>query len=337
MAAPAERQRLEGLYTAHRILELRLDQVRGNFDAAHLKEINRRIFQDLPGYGFDDVTPGEFRQPVASGNDWIKSRSLETVGAPSNVAYSRMDAATQARLDDALKGANPAELSKFKTAELTAAIGRLYSEVDYIHPFSDGNSRTLREFTRELADASGYTLDWERFGKSAAGRDVLYIARDLSVNELALPHIQHAGTKRDVVLSMDMLEGNRDLPNLLRDAIRPSRAIAFEQLPETEAVVQHPDLGEAFKTLRTATQYFETKMPDDAAAQRNVLLAVRKHVQTKLDQGETKDFRQSPSDREKGQTASKQADRQNTRHGQQGKDHGRGQDRAGASRQRRSP
>ena len=143
------------------------------------------------------------------------------------------------------------------------------------------------------------------------------------MNELALPHIQHAGTKRDVMLSMDMLEGNRDLPNLLRDAIRPSRAIAFEQLPEAEAVVQHPGLGEAFKTLRSAAQYFETKMPDDAAAQHNALLAVRKHVQTKLDQGETKDFRQSPSDREKGQTASKQADRQNTRHGQQGKDHER--------------
>ncbi|MEX3557157.1 MAG: Fic family protein [Burkholderia sp.] len=290
--------------------------MRGNFDAAHLKEINRRIFQDLPGHGFADVTPGEFRQPVAAGNDWIKSRSLETVGAPSNVAYSRMDAAAQARLDDVLKGANPAELSKLKTAEFTAAIGKLYSEVDYIHPFSDGNSRTLREFTRELAEASGYTLDWERFGKSAAGRDVLYIARDLSVNELALPHIQHAGTKRDVMLSMDMLEGNRDLPNLLRDAIRPSRAIAFEQLPEAEAVEQHADLGEAFKTLHTAAQYFETKMPDDAAAQRNALLAVRKHVQAKLDQGETKDFRQSPADKQRA----KQAEPSRPRDARQGPD-----------------
>ncbi len=29
-----------------------------------LKEVNRRIFQDLPGAGFDEVTPGEFRKPV---------------------------------------------------------------------------------------------------------------------------------------------------------------------------------------------------------------------------------------------------------------------------------
>ncbi|MCS8265695.1 Fic family protein [Pseudomonas aeruginosa] len=317
-----ERQALEAEHTFRRIVELRLDPVRGKFDADHLKEINRRIFQDLPGLGFDDVTPGEYRPAVAAGNDWMKTRSLETVEAPSNVAYSRMDKAAQARLDKALESANPASLGKLRTTEFTQALGKLYAELDYIHPFSDGNSRTLREFTRQLAEASGYTLDWERFGKSAGGRDVLYIARDRSVNELALPHIQHAGTKRDVVLTMDQFEANRDLPDLLRDAIRPTRAIAFEQLPEVDALRAHADLGDAFKTMRTAAQYFEAKMPSDAAAQRNALLAVRKHVQTKLDQGETRDFRQSAAEKQKAHgTQAKQAQRQDNR--TQGPEHER--------------
>lgn len=319
-----QRQALEATHTWQRVVELRLDPVRGNFDAAHLKEINRRIFQDLPGLGFDDVTPGEFRPPVAAGNDWIKSRSLETVGVTSNVAYSSMDEAAQARLDNVLKGADPAALSKLKPAAFTKAIGTLYAEVDYIHPFSDGNSRTLREFTRQLAEASGYKLDWERFGKSPAGRDVLYIARDRSVNALALPHIQHAGTKRDVVLSMDQLESNRDLPNLLRDAIRPSRAVAFEQLPEADALKEHSDLGEAFKTLHTASQYFEAKMPGDTAAQRNALLAVRTHVQAKLDQGEVHDFRQSQADKQKHKAGpAKQAGRGDSRDSKQGPEYDR--------------
>ena len=222
MAPPSEREWLEGLFTAHRIAELRLAPVRGKFDAAHLKEINRRIFQDLPGLGFDDVTPGRYRPPVAAGNDWIKSRGLETVQASSNVAYSPMDKAAQARIADVLKLANPAALGRLKTTGFTRAIGRLYTELDYIHPFPDGNSRTLREFTRQLADESGYRLDWAQFGKSPVGRDLLYIARDRSVNELALPHIRHAGTKRDVMMTMDQFEGNRDLPNLLRDAVRPA-------------------------------------------------------------------------------------------------------------------
>lgn len=228
MAPPSEREWLEGLFTAHRIAELRLDPVRGKFDAAHLKEVNRRIFQDLPGLGFDDVTPGQYRPPVEAGNDWIKSRSLETVEASSNVAYSPMGKEAQARIDDVLKLANPAALAKLKTTDFIQVIGRLYTELDYIHPFPDGNSRTLREFTRQLADESGYRLDWEQFGKSPVGRDLLYIARDRSVNELALPHIRHASTKRDVMMTMDQFEGNRDLPNLLRDAVRPARAIAFE-------------------------------------------------------------------------------------------------------------
>ncbi|WP_353744070.1 MULTISPECIES: Fic family protein [Pseudomonas] len=57
-------------------------------------------------------------------------------------------------------------------ASFTKAIGKLYSQLDFIHPFSDGNSRTLREFSRQLAEASNYRLDWERFGQSPAGRDL---------------------------------------------------------------------------------------------------------------------------------------------------------------------
>ena len=43
--------------------------VEGRFDVAHLQEINRRIFQDLPGLGFDDVTPGAFRPPAPTDRD----------------------------------------------------------------------------------------------------------------------------------------------------------------------------------------------------------------------------------------------------------------------------
>ena len=59
-----QRQQLEADYTFKRVVELELDPVRGNFDAAHLKEVNRRIFQDLPGAGFDDVTWASFASPL---------------------------------------------------------------------------------------------------------------------------------------------------------------------------------------------------------------------------------------------------------------------------------
>jgi cell filamentation protein len=221
-----QRQALEYSLGSMRLLELRLDPVRGTFDAAHLKEINRRIFQDLPAHGFTDVTPGQFRPAVPAGKDWLKTRTFETAEARGHVAYSRMDDRARVRLDDLLQRADPAALARLDTAAFTQAIGTLYSELDYLHPFSDGNSRTLREFTRQLAEASGYRLDWAPFGQSPVGRDLLYIARDLCVNELVVPHIVDKGTLRDVLLTQDQFDGNRRLPDLLQDAIEPLPAVA---------------------------------------------------------------------------------------------------------------
>lgn len=80
-------------------------------------------------------------------------------------------------------------------------------------------------------------------------------------------------------------------------AIRPSRAIAFEQISQAEALGAHPEPSEAFATLRAAAQYFETKLAGDAGAQRHALLAVRQPFQQRLDDGQTRDFRQSAAER----------------------------------------
>jgi len=86
MVSP-ERERLEADLTFKRIGELFFEPVRGTFDAAHLKEIDRRIFQDLPRTRFDDVTPGEFR-PAVEGQDWFKARGESPKGQVF-VAYSK--------------------------------------------------------------------------------------------------------------------------------------------------------------------------------------------------------------------------------------------------------
>ena len=317
MAPPDKRNTQEGMYTAARILELRVNPVRGNFDVAHLKEINRRIFQDLPSLGFDKVTPGVFRPAVAAGNDWIKNRALETVKVPSHVAYSCMDKPAQARLADILERAAPATLSKLKTAEFTETIGRLYVEADYIHPFPDGNSRTLREFTRELAERSGYELDWSRFAGSAAGRDMLCIARDLAVNALALPNLRHDGTRRDVTTTMDQLGGNRELPDLLRDVVKPTRALAFARVSEHEALSAHPELAEAYKMLHVTQTYLAAKAPNRPEVQQAAMGRIVRDVQTRLDAGETTGF-----SRERGAQVAKR-DKRQQQHNEPGPEHDR--------------
>ena len=286
----SERDRLEAIYTSSRARELAVKPVEGNFDAPHLREINRRLFQDLPGLGYTDVAPGEYRPPVEGDGDWYKMRSLEGVAAYSTVAYSRMDDGAKRAIDITLDNADPDRLQHLDTAAFTREVADLYTRLDYLHPFPDGNSRTLRAFTEQLADESGFDLDWSRFAQSQGGRSTLYVARDLSVNRLALNEISSHETQQKVTLTLDMFEGNRDLGDLLDDAIRPNRAIAFEQLSQVDALAAFPELGPAYAVLGTAQEYAKAKLPDNAEGQNQFEASVRARIQDTLDAGERVDY-----------------------------------------------
>lgn len=209
-----------GIVVSRRIIELELNPVKGKFDANHLKEIHRRIFQDLPKMG-GDFTPGQFRPPVGNNLDWVKTRQLESVNAISNVAYSSMSHDAQNKLDKILSTIDIKKLSKLNKNEFSKSIADLYIAIDYIHPFKDGNSRTLRTFTKQIAKESGYALEWEALNKNPAGRDILYIARDISVNKIALKLAKNDGTKRDITFTLDQLGNNKDMHALMKDIIQP--------------------------------------------------------------------------------------------------------------------
>lgn len=288
---PEQRSQLATDSTFRRIVELELNPVEGNFDVQHLKEINRRIFQDLPELGVEEVSPGEFRDAVPPGQDWVKNRLLSTVDGVFCVAYSPMDEAALERLDDLLDELSIDELTELDMEQFSNSLAELYAELDYLHPFSDGNSRTLRSFTGQLAGAAGYDIDWGRFNRSPLDRDLLYVARDLDVIELALPSIQNEKTRQEVTHTADRLAGNRDLSCLFSEAIRPSRAVAFETLSEADALEQYPELATAYQELQEAKDYFIREGLQDTEEMRQLAVdAVATQIQIQLDQGKTEGF-----------------------------------------------
>lgn len=291
MMTPEERSQRAIDSTFRRMIELELDPVLGNFDAQHLKEMNRRIFQDLPELGYVEISPGEFRAALPVGQEWIKNRALSSVEGTFCVAYSRMDSQALERLDVALDALNIEELSQLSTEQFSNSLAELYAELDYVHPFSDGNSRTLRSFTGQLAAAAGYEIDWGYFNRSPLARDLLYVARDLGVIERALPFIENGKALYEVIQSADRLKGNRDLSCLLNEAIRPLRAIAFETLSEVDAVRQYPELVTAYQALHDARDYFvrEGKQDTEEMRQRAVE-AIAAQIQKQLNQGKTENF-----------------------------------------------
>jgi cell filamentation protein len=104
-----------------------------------------------------------------------KNRSgfMVAYGPSENVPTALAEAFAKLKAEGDLKGLDGERFA-----------GRLafyYSELDAIHAFREGNSRTLRAFTADLALEAGFRLEWRRVGTAAEDRQRLYHARDLAV------------------------------------------------------------------------------------------------------------------------------------------------------------
>ena len=284
MPAPADlRAQLEARLALQGIADLVASPLRGNFDAAHLREVHRRIFEAFPAHGLDHAHPGEYRPQVPGLRR--KVRSLETRPGGFPVGYSAMDPAAITRLETALAAGTPDKLRGLSTADFTKSITTLYAEADYVHPFEEGNSRTLRTFTRQLARDSGFQIDWERFNASGVTRDALCIARDKAVLKRLLPELRDERSLHTLATAMHRVRGDPSLEELLKDAVRPIRALAFEKLPQDEALAKHPELHTAYAALQAVRTVLAERFPGDDKAQAELLTRARADIQGRLDAG----------------------------------------------------
>ncbi len=170
----------EALLVANRLWELNEFPVAGRFDTAHLCEIHRRLFQDLSQYH-----PGQFRP---EGAQHLKARAMDSLHARYYVPYAPRKLVKDG-LAHTLKPGLLSELSRLSVSVFAKRMAALYGDLDYWHAFKEGNSRTLREFTRQLARHCGYILDWGASNADGQARDVLYVARDRAVFARAFPDL----------------------------------------------------------------------------------------------------------------------------------------------------
>ena len=118
--------------------ELRKNSKIGNFDLNHFLEIHKFLFEDI--YPF----AGKFR------NENIAK------GYFSFAEWQYIEPEIK-RLFDKLKAEN--YLQGRSREELVKGLAYYLSELNVLHPFREGNGRTIREFIRELAFFNGYILD----------------------------------------------------------------------------------------------------------------------------------------------------------------------------------
>lgn len=132
----------ERVEAAEEIFDLQKYPVDGSFDSAHLKEIHRRIFQNVYPWA------GEFRQ--------VNLRRSASY-------YFAMVQFIERNLENTLaKLAAENHLKGLNAAAFAARAAYYLGEMNTIHPFREGNGRTQREFIRELAAEAGHRINWSR-------------------------------------------------------------------------------------------------------------------------------------------------------------------------------
>jgi cell filamentation protein len=159
--------RFEAQISSASIAHLSIEPITGPFDTDRLQETHRRIFGRVYPWA------GELRRDIGMMAKARPSGFVVAYGPSQNVPGAL--AATFA----ALKAEN--HLRDLDAAAMAKRLAWYYSELDAIHSFRDGNSRTLRAFMSDLAQSAGHRLDWALTAQTEEQRQHLYHARDVAV------------------------------------------------------------------------------------------------------------------------------------------------------------
>ena len=148
------------------VLRSRRGVPRGSFDLAHLRAIHHHLFQDVYGWA------GELRTvEISKGRQQFQFRKFIETGMGD--VHGRL---VRSRF---LKG-----LAAAAFAEQAAVI---VGDINYIHPFREGNGRTQLQYLKQLAEQAGHPLDLGRIeGPAWIGGSIASHAADYAPMAAAL-------------------------------------------------------------------------------------------------------------------------------------------------------
>lgn len=224
--------------TQVRAIELAKRPPPKKFDFERLKAIHAHLFQDVFDWAGQTRTVGLSK----GGTSFERVQNIEAVGQ---------------RISHRLEEQN--NLQGLDKRQFVEQVTKLYSDLNALHPFREGNGRSSREFIRELAQGAGYDLDQKRIDFDKG-----------QWNRASAQSIQNDTTA---------------LKDILSKAIRPSAAVAFEALPEQDALKKHPELQHTYGALATLKKTLQQRYPDNQKAQDHFLMQARIEAVRKLDQG----------------------------------------------------
>ncbi len=243
----------EQLITSIRMGMLKTSPIKGDLDYKHLKDIHKFIFDDL----YDWAGKARYVTTSKNGNVFLHAGRIE----PSAIKLL-----SELKNDNHLK-----DLSRPKFIEKVA---HYYSELNFIHPFPEGNGRSQRVFFSAIAKNAEYNFDWSK----ADNNEVVIAAThsqsvDNSKLEVLFNKISSFSTKPDIGIAEQQKEyhsakaaeaiikntADKELANQLKP-LREKESTIIEDIRSLKEIVSDSDsrtkdvlierLAELQKTLK---------------------------------------------------------------------------------------
>ncbi|WP_338755929.1 Fic family protein (plasmid) [Moraxella lincolnii] len=209
------------------------------FDASHLKSIHAYLFQDSQ----QERKPGQIRPVI---DDVHSKNRSDTYSVRKPFFYQPTP--SEVRLNRIISDADNNLRNSESFKDSTQILSKLYAELDYEHPFVEGNSRTIRTFCSQIADRHGIELNWSNMTERM---DELYRARDIEIAKMnveliptsdiesyMLEEAQRYNTK-DYIATQISIHGGRNLQQIIHDCCRPKdNELAFNLSKEQKSAIE---------------------------------------------------------------------------------------------------
>lgn len=186
----------EATFATARVAELIDRPLAGSYDLAHLQAIHRHIFQDI--YPWAGTT--REAMPYAIGKERPDGTPVSYPIGPLAIAHATKTLA-QLNSENILQGLDADRFAH--------RLAHYYAELDYSHVFREGNSRTLRAFSIDVARQAGHSLTWTH---ARLDQESLYLARDRAAfgdSAKGDPLMPLAGIIREGLNSVPVMEKAR--------------------------------------------------------------------------------------------------------------------------------
>lgn len=144
-----------------RMTELDSAPVEGAFDYAHFKAIHRHLFQDVYEWAGEERTAPTDQFMIKAGHAYYPAGPEMTKAAEKLFAGLAKD--------NFLRGLG--------FDDFVAKLAELWGELNVVHSFREGNTRTQTVFFDALVTAAGYQLDVERLASDSRVRAEFIAAR----------------------------------------------------------------------------------------------------------------------------------------------------------------